>query len=123
MSNQDVFNLTPLCLLEHLEKEFLEAIPVEILTIEDMEDAAKRLARLSNNYSYLVSLLAYAKIMTREAKRSGNKISHEDCVDKKEVIQNITDAVKQLYAATSRAVTIHMENNMELRMNTEGKIR
>lgn len=110
-------------LLEWLINNFLIEIPTEIISIEDMQVASKLLMKLSNNYSYLCALSSYAKLATREAKRSGNKTEHENMVDRKEIIQNMTDCIKQQYAAVSRAVTIHIENNAELRMNCAGIVR
>ena len=61
-------------------------------------------------------VLSYAKVNARLAKREGNKQKYEDAVDKKEIIQNMTDSIKQQYAALSRAVTIRIENNQELKI-------
>lgn len=123
MDYNSILKLEATELLEWLMDNFFIQIPSEIITVEDMQEAGKLLMQLSNNYSYLCALSSYAKIATRDAKRSGNKREHEDMVDKKEVIQNMTDCIKQQYAAISRAVTIHIENNVELRMNSTGAIR
>ena len=109
-------------LLYWLVNNFSADVPDVIISVSDMENASKLLLRLSGNYSYLQALLSYAKIETRKAKRGGDKVAYEDMVDKREVIQNMTDAVKQQYSAISRAVTIHIENNAELGMNTSGRI-
>lgn len=81
-----------------------------------MEQASVILIQLSTYYAYLCTLLSYAKINARMAKRTGNKAAYEDAVDKKEIIQNMTDSIKQQYAALSRAVTIRIENNQELKL-------
>ncbi len=111
-----ILAMPPKELLDWAAKEFLVEIPGEIVTAEDMDEAARLLLQLSNSYSYLCALLSYAKISAREAKRYGEKSDYEDMVDRRDVIQNVTDCVKQLYAAVSRSVTIRIENNQELRM-------
>ncbi len=123
MNYEEILRMEPKALLEWLIKEFHVEQPKEILTVDDMQLASALLLQLSSYYSYLCALLSYAKIATRESKRSGEKALHEDMVDKKDIIQNMTDAVKQQYASISRAVTIHQENNTELRMNSSGYIR
>jgi len=112
----------PLTLLNWLIENFMVEIPNVIVTVEDMENASRLLLLTTSNYSYLCALLSYSKALARQLKRDGNKELYEDMVDKREAIQNITDAVKQSYSAISRAVTIHIENNQELKMNANGYI-
>ncbi len=119
---QQPLQMSPKDLLDYLVQEYTYDLPDEIMTPEEMNEASRLLLRLSGEYSYLVSLLSYAKIDARDAKRTRSKEEYEDAVDRKEIIANITDAVKQRYAAISRAVTIHVENNRELHMNAEGSI-
>ncbi len=122
MNIEQILSMKPSALLQKLVDDYSYGLPNEIITIEDMNEAGKLLIRLSGDYSYLMSLLSYAKIATREAKRSGTKEEYEDAVDRKEIISNVTEAIKQKYSAISRAVTIRIENNRELHMNTEGSI-
>ena len=114
-SYEELLEMEPIDLLKYLEDNFLMEIPSEVLNAEDMETCSRVLLKASSSYSYLVTLLSYAKIATRNAKRSGDKTFYEDMVDRKEVIQNMTDMVKQIYTGVSRAVTIHIENNNELK--------
>lgn len=114
---EEVFKKKPKELLEWLTDNFYIPIPDAVLSIEDMDKAAEFLLRTSANYQYLNALLSYAKLATREAKREKRKEEYEDMVDKKEIISNVVDAIKQSYAAVSRAVTIRIENNEELRMS------
>lgn len=116
----NILNMEPTELLRWLSSEFSVEMPEEILTIEDMNLAAKLLMKLSSYYSFLSLLLSYAKLSTRAAKRNGTKEEYEDMVDRKEIIQNMTESVKQQYAAISRSVTIRIENNQELRMGANG---
>lgn len=112
-------------MIDWLLKEFALDVPGEIITPDDMDEAATLLLKGSSYYSYLCALLSYAKVRVRSLKREGpsKKSEYEDMVDRKEVLQNFADAIKQEYAAISRAVTIRMENNLELRMNTNGYIK
>lgn len=123
MNAQSLLTLPPKELSIRLDEEFDVTLPDAIISIEDMEAASKLLIKLSGSYSFLTSLLSFAKIAVRETKRSGDKVAWEDMVDRKDAIENKTNAVKQNYSAVSRAVTIHIENNAELRMNTGGYIR
>ncbi len=122
MDNNVILKMDPTEMLEYLTDEFLIQLPTEITTADEMNEAAKLLLYLSNCYSYLCTLSSYAKIATREAKRSGDKQSYEDMVDRKDCIQNLADIVKQQYAAVSRGVTIRIENNNELKMTSNGYI-
>lgn len=107
-----------------LDEEFYIKIPVYVInSIEDMNEASRLLVILTNRYSYLSSFLSYAKIAAREAKRSGDKEAYEDMVDRRDAVENMTNSVKQQYSAVSRAVTIHNENNAELRMNESGTLK
>lgn len=112
---EELLSMPPIDLLNYLKEEFMVQIPIEIVSVEDMEVCSRLLLKMSGAYSYLITLSSYAKIKTREAKRSKDKEAHEDMVDRKEVIDNMTDMVKQAYTGISRAVTIHIENNHELR--------
>ena len=123
MDYKKILSLPTLDLINWLDRSFRITLPTEILSVEDMQEASNLLIQLSGYYSYLCSLSSYAKAVTRIIKREGNKKEYEDMVDKKEAIQNVTEAVKQQYSAVSRAVTIHIENNQELKMNTTGIIK
>lgn len=123
MDYMKIMEMEPIDLISWLNKNFLVQMPQHITSVSDMNQASELLMRLSGNYSYLCTLLSYAKVMVRNAKRNKPKSEYEDLVDRKEIIQNITDAVKQEYSAISRAVTIRIENNAELRMNTSGYIK
>lgn len=120
MQKNDSFNSVlskdPTELLYWLIETFNTDIPTTIASSDDMKAASETLLNLSGTYSYLMALLSYAKIQTRETKRNKSKELYEDMVDRKEVIQNFTDVVKQNYSAVSRAVTIYIENNNELKM-------
>ncbi len=111
-----ITSMEPIDLLKWLMDEFSAEIPEIIVTPEDLNQAEKTLLKLSSFHSYLMSLLSYTKIRTRQAKRNDSKEMYEDMVDRKDIIQNITDGIKHNYAAVSRAVTIYIQNNEELKM-------
>lgn len=114
-----ILQMRPLAMLDWLLDNFNTEIPETIVSIEDMKNASAVLLKLSGYYSYLMSLLAYAKVKTRQEKKlstKDNKESYEDMVDRRDILQNYTDIVKQNYSAVSRAVTIYIENNNELKM-------
>lgn len=122
MNYSDYLELDPMVLFSTMHKQFDVEIPMEITSIEDMNNASRLLLYLSQSWSFVNSLLAYSKRQVRELKREASKSEYEDAIDKKEIIQSIADNLKQQYQAISRAVTIHIENNNELRF-TDGGIK
>ena len=99
-----------------LEETFPTRIPERVNTKEDMDAAAGELLRLSSEYAYISSLASWFKVATRDAKRNEPKADYEDMVDKKEAVENKQKAIEQSYKGISRAVSIRIENNAELRM-------
>ena len=114
---KDYLMLNPMDLANILTDTFLFDVPFEIETEEELKEVGKMLALTSNQYSFLTSLLSYAKIQTREAKRLGIKITYEDAIDRKEIIQNITEAVKLRHKTLSRLITVKQERNSEIFMS------
>lgn len=122
-----LLSMPPKDFADWLTKEFFIAIPIFVIkSADDMETASRLLVILANRYTYLSSLLTYAKLDTREAKRKSaetkDKTEYENAVDRKDSIENMVNSVKQEYQAVSRAITIYIENNAELRMNESGAI-
>lgn len=112
--------MDPNDLLDWLLQNFTVELPTEIISIEDMNNASKLLLQLTSFFSYMNSLSSAAKIAKREAKRNATTEEYQNMVDRADIIQNMVDVIKQQYAAISRAVTIHIDNNTELRMNASG---
>ncbi len=112
----NILQKSPLSLLNWLYEEFNVEVPQIVVSQDDMKAASEALLKLSSYYSYLMGLLSYSKIKVREAKRTKSKEEHEDMVDRKDVLENFKEAIKHSYAAVSRAVTIYIENNAELKM-------
>lgn len=113
---KEALEQSPYELLENL-KNFLVEVPAQINTIDEMNIASNLLLRLASNYSYLCGLAAYAELETRRLKREGEKTEYEDAIDRKKVVSKFCDAVHQQYQAISRAITVHTENNNELKMS------
>ncbi|MCR5396829.1 MAG: hypothetical protein K6E64_05105 [Lachnospiraceae bacterium] len=122
MGYNDILRKDPMELFCWLNQEFSVSVPAEIISAKDMDDAAKLLLKLTSYYSYLCSLLSYAKVLTRQVKRDCDKATYEDMIDRRDMIEAMQKNVMQQYSAISRAVTIHIENNRELRMNATGGI-
>ena len=116
MELRQIFSMNTFDLITWLDETFILPQPSAIITMQDMEEASKALLKLSADYSYISELSSWAKELTREAKRSLSKTDYEDMVDKKDAVENKLNAIKQTYAGISRAVTIRLESNQELRM-------
>lgn len=122
MKHDDIFNMDTYEFLGWIDKTFTLKKIEHVITMADMNMASEELLRLSALYSYISELVSYAKVKTREIKRSGNKIAYEDMVDKKDALDNKMSAIKQSYAGISRAVSIKIENNTELRMTARSAV-
>ena len=98
---------------------FRVEIPSIIETIEDMQQAARLLARLTNIYSYFMSLGVYAKIAVRAEKKKGkeNKEVYELMIDRQYAISSAIDTTKMAYNCLSRLITIKQEINKEINMS------
>ena len=117
MDYKNILNMQPIDLVTWLHNQFDIDVPAQITSIEDMDDASIILLTLSSYHSYLLELLSYAKCLTRQAKRELAKTDYEDMVDRKDAIQNMVDDIDQKYKAISRAITIKIENNAELKFS------
>ncbi len=99
-----------------LSDNFSVHMPADLSLPGNMEKISEEMIKVTGWYSYLLELLSFAKIYSRELKRNGTNILWEDMVDKREAIDNKLKALKQCYDGMSRIVTIRTENNYELRM-------
>ena len=86
----------------------LQEIPENVKTNEDLARIEEMLARLANDYAYLVTLAAYSQNYSRRLKREGkeSKEMWEDMLDKNAAIESMSSAVKLQYQAVSRILTI-----------------
>ena len=119
-TTEQYLQMNPRELAEILTATFIYDVPESVDTADEMSEVGRMLANTSNQYAFLNSLLSVSKIQCRELKRLKLQTSYEDAVDKKEVITNVTEAVKVRYKTLSRMITIKQEINNELKM-TDGR--
>lgn len=100
-----------------LASTFHVIVPDQVTCVEDSEEVAALLAKCSNNYSYLIELYSYLRILARKAKKEGNKDLQEEFMDKRDIVEKMAQAVKQQYQAASRLITIRHDNLEELHMS------
>ena len=118
-SIDDILRKTPDELLEW-RINLIEVPQLDVIMgVEDMKIASSILLILSGYYSYVINILSKAKIMVRQLKRDGLKTEYEDMIDRREILQDAIDDIKQSYGAVSRAVTIYMANQNELQMGKQ----
>ena len=117
MTYKEIYEMDPLELFEWMKTEFDYKLPEQIKTVDDMEQAAALMMKLSSYQNYLAALLAYGKIATRKEKRDSEKELWEDMVDRKTIVERMLKAVEFSYTTLSRAVTIKIQNDKELYMN------
>lgn len=85
-SVSDIFSEDPLTLLELLKQEYDIPIPETLDTVEDLKKAGQLPGQLSNVYSYMAQLSAYAKLQIRKVKRENlGKSQVDDAIDRKAV--------------------------------------
>lgn len=115
--SETLLNLEPSALLQWLNENYLEDVPPAISTVDDLKNAGILLGRLTNTYSYLVSLSLYAKLKVREVKRNKEeKEIIDNAIDRKEIINSFTDIIKCQYNAVSRMVTVKKQVDEEMKM-------
>ena len=87
----DLYSISVDNLIKWLDKRFYYSIPKGLESIDDMKVAGRLLGQLSNDYSYLAILLSYAKAFVRAEKRKGKdfKLSYEDMIDKRDIIDEM----------------------------------
>lgn len=116
-SCKTILQADPLELAKWLEEKYLKMI--QIAETEDaFQQNGMRLGILANTYSFLVSLLTYAQMSVREAKRNKlPKTEIEDCIDRRDAIKNYVEIIKMQYSAVSRMITVHIQTFDETKMS------
>lgn len=114
----ELLKMTPSDLNTWLLENFSYMIPENIDDTDSMKEAGQMLGQIANSYSYIISMLSYAKIAVRNEKRKGkeNKENADDMIDRKEALQNMADILKMQYQAISRMITVRKDINEELKM-------
>ena len=116
---EKLLDMEPKKLVGWLDDNFNDTVMSDIQTVEELDIAKCSLSMLTNKYSYLVSMALFAKIAVRELKRKGKefKEQHEDMIDRRDVIEEMSKIVLQQYNTISRMITVKLEVNKELNMN------
>ena len=114
---ENILKMEPADLLIWLEENCSEEIPTTVTNIEDLKRAGELLGKLTNIYSYLVSLGMFAKLQVRETKKDKtNKEEIDKSVDRKDIINSYAEVVKCKYNAVSRMVTVKKQIDDEMKM-------
>ena len=71
--NQHILSMSPDALLNWLTDNFTVELPSEVISVEDMNNAARLLLKLTEMYSYINTLLASAKLQKRQCSREKKK--------------------------------------------------
>lgn len=116
MNIREICDMEPIILANTLASKYCVDIPTDINDYVAMTKAGSMLGQLTNSYSYLISILTVMKVIVRQTKRNGTKEDYETMVARRDVIQDITDLVKQQYQAISRMITVKQEINKEMQM-------
>ncbi len=109
----DILAMDPLPFLNYLE-QFNTDVSCNVDNAEEMIAAGNKLGDVANNYSYLVSLYAYAGVRKRQLSRTSQTEAYQDMIDKESALECIMRAVDMQYRALSKALSVHVENNKEL---------
>lgn len=109
---QQIIALSPLDLIQYLET-FKLSVSGDINNSNDADTASRLLNKISNNYSFLSSLLSIAKATKRSLARTGRISEYEDMIDKEAVIDNLLRAIDIQYRALSKTISLYMEEHKE----------
>lgn len=100
-----------------LHTTFKNDMPVSIESVADMQILAQMLGILTNQYSYLMAVLSFLKIMAKDEKaKDKNSAEAEKMMMRRDCFQTMADIVKQQYSAASRILTVKQEINKEMAM-------
>ena len=114
-SYKEILDMDPMSLAATLEQMKIQ-VEMDIQTPDQASAAGELLQRIANNFSYVSSLLSFAKIMKRKLDREGKKQEYEDMIDKEAVVENTLKAIDVQYRSLSKCITLHMENSRDLRI-------
>ncbi len=114
-----IFALSPEELWKWLDANFNRTLPCPA-TSQEFAAHKHLLGELTNTYSFLNSLLAYAGIQVRNAQRAKNKELLDDCRSRRDTIELFAKNALQQYNAFSRMMTAQKQADEELRMLGEG---
>lgn len=107
ISPDDLKTLPVGMMIQYISDTILNDVPESMDTEYDINQMEVLLSRLPNSYSYIVTLLSYARHYVREYKRSGEKELYEDMMDKRDALESIASAIKLQYQGVSRKITLY----------------
>jgi hypothetical protein len=114
---EDISQMPPKDLAMWLNNNYLIEIPTSIETCEDLRKAGVLLGKLTNVYSYIISMSTFAKLSVREAKRKKlDKETIDDYMDRKNVLEDFANTIKLQYTAVSRMITVKKQIDDEMKM-------
>jgi hypothetical protein len=114
---EDISQMSPRDLAIWLNNNYLIEIPTTLETCEDLKKAGVLLGKLTNVYSYIISMTTFAKLSVREAKRKKlDKELIDDCMDRKNVLEDFANTLKLQYTAISRMITVKKQIDDEMKM-------
>lgn len=113
----ELLQLTPNTLATWLTKNYLKEIPISLETADELKEAGKLLGELTNSYSFIKAAATFANLAVRDAKRKKlEKAVIDDCISRRELLDNFADTLKAQYNAISRMVTVKKQIDDEMRM-------
>lgn len=103
-----LFTMSVSDIVKAVSERVFQEIPEQVKGNDDLAKIEEMLARLANDYAYLVTLVGYARNYSRQLKRAGkdSKEMWEDMLDKVSALEEMSSAVKLQYQAVSRILTI-----------------
>lgn len=107
ISPDDLRTLPVGMMIQYISDTILNDVPESMDTEYNINQMEVLLSRLPNSYSYIVTLLSYARHYVREYKRSGEKELYEDMMDKRDALESIASAIKLQYQGVSRKITLY----------------
>lgn len=117
----NVNNWNPKDLADYLLANYTVEIPVSAETPDDLKRIGNLLGTLSNSYSFVMSLLMYAKVNIRECRRQGEKVLVDDAIDRKNVLEDFVSILKMQYSAVSRLISARQQAAEEMKMMGESR--
>ena len=108
----------PAELLETIKKDFTTKLPVQVESVEDLQNAQKLLSKLASQYSFLIAVAVEIKGIKRRMKRDKEpKEKIDDMMEREEILTAYCESVKMNYTAVSRMITIRQQIYDEYKMD------
>lgn len=105
-------------LVDCLVKQYYRPIPISISTAEEMKGAGQMLAEITNEYSYLMTVLALLKAKVRTlGKDKSMKEEKDDMIGKRDTVEAFVKILSQSYTGLSREISTRQEALKEIQMS------